>query len=1125
VSAPRIAVQKLRSLRTFDDVLEFLADELDWPVDGVDPDDAVFNYTPDELGIPADQVPSLRSISQLRPLTNQQPWGIFFLEFAGPRLPITPLRRLLEKLVTARRATRANNTWKLEHLLFIVTSDTGESVEFHFVAFRVSAGHAAELRSLPWRPQQSPKLYLERLATELLPCLTWPSDPHDAGNWATKWQKAFALRHGEVIANADRLAQRMADAAAQLRKSVETALAKEGKSGPFHRLLASVHEELVAGVDGAGFADMCAQTLVYGTLTARVTDPDGFGASPTLTVVPLANPFLAAFFEQVHDQVVALELPDGGLEALVADLRSTNVEAILDRFGDNSKGGDPVVHFYEEFLKRYDAKMRADAGAFYTPQPVVEFMVRAVDQVLKDSFGMSDGLADKSTWEEVCGRLGTHVPKGIDAKAAFLSMIDPATGTGTFLVEWLRRAEVSFRTNHHKGGWAELLSSFVLPSMHAFEVMLAPYAIAHLKVALEAHSQGIDGADFAIYLTDTLEHPAAQASFENMNDPLAEEGHRAAALKQNERFTVVIGNPPYDREQREVGDGGRRKGGVVRHGAAGIPALINDITKPMIDAGLGLQVKNLYNDYVYFWRWAAWKSTELDDGPAVVAFISASSFLDGKSMGGLRSLLRKRFDTIYVVDLGGQGRGGQTEENVFDIRTPVCITIAIRTNQRRGGPSIRYTRISGSRSEKLHALRTGALAELDWTDVGGVGLDSLIPLSDSDYYDWPELTHLFPWCHSGAQFKRTWPIAPSTELLKRRWDELLRSDGPARAELFKESRDRGIDSVVKTLDGRSAMTPLAREGPRSSAPPLVEYAYRSFDRMWCIADPRVGDYLRAPLWLSLSEEQLFLTTLTSTKIGRGPVVTATPYVPDLDHFSGRGAKNIIPLWRDSRARQANVTAGLLDLLSGLWGRAVSAADLLAYVYGLCATEAFYEQFAEEISTTLGPVRLPLTTDGSLAHEVVRFGSELLWLHTWGERGELRSETREWRSPVAEVEPITSYPERFSYDEASQILTVGSGQFGPVSSSVWNFEVSGLKPLQTWLGRRMAGGRGRRSSVLDDLRPDRWTFTGELIQVVDAIDATVERSGEGRSLLSRVIAGPVLPSSSLPIPGDAEMSPP
>jgi len=405
----------LRDITSFDDVIEYLTDELDWPIDADDLEEATFEWDPDELGIPADRVPHLASLRQLRPLETDQPWGIFFLEFDGPRLPLTALRRLLDKLVTKKRATGSGTrrTWDLNDLLFIITTSTGDTVELHFIAFFEQPDKPAEIRSIPWRPGQSPAQHLKRLATELLPHLAWPDDPADVNHWCEEWRSAFKLRHGEAIASAIRLAERMADTAQGLRREVAAALAAEKPNGPFNTLMGEVREQLVGSVTPATFADMCAQTLVYGVLTSRITDPASFGASPTLAAVPLSNPFLAAFFDNVHDQASVLDLEGIGLEQLVADLRETNVEAILDQFGASARGGDPVIHFYEEFLQRYDRKMRADAGAFYTPQPVVEFMTRTVDTILRDRFGLAAGVADGATWAEAAERNGFAVPEDV----------------------------------------------------------------------------------------------------------------------------------------------------------------------------------------------------------------------------------------------------------------------------------------------------------------------------------------------------------------------------------------------------------------------------------------------------------------------------------------------------------------------------------------------------------------------------------------------------------------------------------------------------------------------------------------------------------------------------------------
>lgn len=431
-----LTAAQLRNVRSLDDVLTFLHDELDWPIDAGDLEEATFDWDPSELNLPPERVPHLATLRQLRPLEDNQPWGIFFVEFDGPRLPLTVLRRLLDRLVSKKRAAGGGTlrTWILDNLLFVVTTSSGDTVELHFLAFFEQAGKPVEIRSLPWRPAQSPNQHLQRLATELLPKLSWPDDPAAAHAWRDAWREAFQLRHGEAIKSASALAVRMADTAGSLRSEVAAALTAEKTTGPLTTLLGEVKRQLVSGVTPETFADMCAQTLVYGLLTSRISDPVAFGASPVLAVVPLSNPFLAAFFDDVYDQASVLDLNGIGLDQLVADLRVSKVEAILDQFGSSVAGGDPVVHFYEEFLQRYDRRMRADAGAFYTPQPVVEFMVRTVDVVLRETFGLGLGIADGSSWAEVSKRNGFAIPDDVDPSASFVSMIDPATEPGRSLL-------------------------------------------------------------------------------------------------------------------------------------------------------------------------------------------------------------------------------------------------------------------------------------------------------------------------------------------------------------------------------------------------------------------------------------------------------------------------------------------------------------------------------------------------------------------------------------------------------------------------------------------------------------------------------------------------------------------
>ena len=1125
----------LRRIRTFAQLFQYLIDVLDWPLDldaleDEDLADITYDWDSEELGIAADD---LRRFQQMRPLTVNQPWGVFFLEFAGSRLPITKVRRLLGSLVKKKRTIgdRSRPAWRLDDLLFIVITGTDDSMQLHLLAFRGDDPRSAGFLPLAWRPVQSPHRHLQRLAEELLPWLAWPDDESDIQRWRSAWREPFKLPIGQTIKDAARLAERMAKTARDLRDQIGEAMKGEQGSGPFSTLMEEIRAQLVSDVDAKRFADMCAQTLVYGVLSSRVTDPEGFGSSPVFSTVPLANSFLEAFFEQVHDEAALLDIPGSGLPQLVADLRKTNVEAILDQFGSTAKGGDPVIHFYEEFLKQYDRKLRADAGAFYTPQPVVECMVRLVDEVLRSRFGLPLGIADPSSWAEVAECNGFTVPDGVDPDKPFVSMIDPATGTGTFLIEWIRRAHHSFLESDPEGDWPQHLRVHVLPSMHAFESMLASYAIAHLKVAIELHDHGTGDGEMQILLTDSLDHAPKEIQFDTMSDPVAEEGERAAALKESERFTVVIGNPPYDREQRAAGDTSKRKGGVVRHGAPGIRPLIQgivDISKA-VKLG-GFRMANLYNDYIYFWRWAVWQATEMPTGPGAVVFITASSYLDGAAMGGMRKFLRNSFDELWILDLGGNSRGAKPEENVFDIRTPVAIAIGIKCGTIQTDRCvIRYLRIHGTRTDKLAHIEKIRLKKVS-KGVSDEGIGSFIPHSDSEYYTWPKITNVFPWVHPGCKAGRTWPIAETQSILNRRWITLLNQIPNNRGSLLKESPyGKKLSSKPQSLlniASRMRLPSLDTLDLGDSYEGIERYGYRSFDRQWIIADNRLLDSPRPDLWKVLGVEQIFLVTLTSTNLSRGPVLTITIYIPDFDHFIGsHGAQNVMPFYSDTDAAQPNITYGMLEVLSRSFDREVLAEDLLSYVHALGGTSAFSERFANELAERKGPIHIPITTDPLLFKRAVALGRDLLWWHTWGERFAPTGVTRLPVGRTKPIQPVEEMPDSHSYDSDTQELSVGTGLFGPVSPEVFNFEVSGLKVLKSWLDYRMSVRSGRKSSPLDDIRPNRWTQTDELLRLLAILEHTVEVTPIAAELLEAIVSGPLILAKDLPQPTDAQRKPP
>ncbi len=494
--------------------------------------------------------------------------------------------------------------------------------------------------------------------------------------------------------------------------------------------------------------------------------------------------------------------------------------------------------------------------------------------------------------------------------------------------------------------------------------------------------------------------------------------------------------------------------------------------------------------------------------------------------------MRRLCDQIWIIDLGGEGRGSRKSDNVFAILTPVAIAVAVRYGEARETEpaAVHYARIEGTRGDKLAALDAiYGFASVDWEDCPDDWQAPFRPAGVGDYFDLPLLSDLMPWQHSGVQFQRTWPICPDPETLAARWRTLLASAD--RAAAFKETRDRKTARKYPPLkDGEEAEAPLDQL-PRNAAIPRIErYAYRSFDRQWMFADSRLGDLLRPDLWRAHGERQIYLTTILTQAISGGPSLTACAFIPDRNYFSGRAGSSI-PLYRTADATEVNVLPGLLDLLGAAYERKVTPEDILAYIYGALAQPAFTARYAKELGSR--ELRVPITKDATLFEAVRSAGARLLHLHTYGERfvpeGEQRS--RVPRGAARCVKPVPGdpdgYPEAFDYNDGTRTLHVGEGAFEPVAPEVFEFEVSGLKVVRSWLKYRMKRGAGRKSSPLDDTRPERWTsqFTTELLELLWVLEATLTGYPEQARLLDAVISGPCFGADELPDAPDAMRKPP
>jgi hypothetical protein len=574
--------------------------------------------------------------------------------------------------------------------------------------------------------------------------------------------------------------------------------------------------------------------------------------------------------------------------------------------------------------------------------------------------------------------------------------------------------------------------------------------------------------------------PGAAALARAHGLPVQERDALSCALELDAPMLVCLGNPPY---LRRAADSSTR-------------GIVGDL----VSFADGVHRKNLYNDYVYFWRWALRITCEVRSGPAVLCFITAGSYLRGPAFGGLRRRLRQLLDELWLIDLEGDQRAARASNNVFPIRTPVAIALGLRlTHTPQSAPAhVRYTRLVGSTTEKraqLEAVRS--LQDVQWLPTLAGWSEPLSPARRSAYSDWPALTELFPWQLCGAQLKRTWPIGVTSEALRQRWRRLLEMPTSERRQVFGPTRDRDIDSSPPDLlDGARHLPPLGELPGDTECPVPARYAYRAFDRQWVLPDSRIGDFMRPSLWRSAGPRQVFLTTMLSNVLGPGPAAVATALVPDLDHFRGSfGARGVIPLWRDASAATANVSHEWLARLSDEFGFKASAPALMAYCYALLSAPTYTRRFEEELRTP-GP-RLPLTRDASLFRRGAELGELLLRLHTY----------REVRAGAARVirQVGAAYPRAYRYDASHEVIALGDGAVGPVSAEAWAFGVSGYRVAGNWLRRRLPHSG---KSPLDAIGPTAWSveLTDELLELLWLLEATLERHAELDALLDEAVSG-------------------
>ena len=852
------------------------------------------------------------------------------------------------------------------------------------------------------------------------------------------------------------------------------------------------------------FADAYAQTLTYALLLARFDGASDLRPNQAAETLSHKHKLLGHVLTLLADPQTRQEIGTG-VDILVRVIGAVDPARLMER------DPDLWLYFYEDFLAAYDPRMREERGVYYTPVQVVRCQVRLVEQLLIEHFGKAMTYAD----DEVV-------------------FLDPAAGTGTYPLAAITEAIDRVQTRYGTGAVPQR-ATMLANNVHAFELLVGPYAVAHLRVTQKLQEAGAtlpaDGVH--VYLTDTLESPdvAPPGRLPLSLRPLVDEHRRAGKVKKETRVLVCMGNPPYSRQAFDASEG-------TDDPEARLDRLLGDFIRLARGRTMFSHIASLYNTYVYFWRWALWKVFESPDSPGhgIVSFITASSYLNGPGFLGMREVMRHVFDELWIIDLEGGSLGARRTENVFAIQTPVAIAIGVRY----GAPNpdtpaiVHYTKITGNREEKLAELDLiQSFNDLDWQECSNEWTAPLIPAGVSDFSSWPLLIDLFPWQTPGVKVGRTWPIATTADNARKRWQELAASSPDQRHRLFPDRRfgRKTTTDIIATTPPVASKERIIEITEHSPLPPIIHYAHRSFDRKYILSDPRIIDLPRPPLWTAHSERQIYLTSLLTGVLGKGPAATIAAFVPDLHHFNGRGGKDIIPLWRNAAGTETNITTGLLDHLAQVYEEFVSPENFFAYCYAILAGPEYTRRFSEDLATS--SPRIPLTTDVSLFRQGVELGRRIICLHTYGAclMPGLERATTVPAGHARAVRPVPvtpeGYPNDFHWDEATETLHVGEGTFAPVSRAVWEFEVSGLRPVYSWLGYRKREPAGRKSSPLDEIRPREWPaeFTEELLELLWVLEHTIDMSSDLATFLEAVIQGEVLTAEDLPTPTENQRKAP
>lgn len=833
----------------------------------------------------------------------------------------------------------------------------------------------------------------------------------------------FLTGKPEPIKSGKRLAEIMGGKARRIRDNVRRFLAdKADTDTDLFRIYESVKKMLVHDLTPEAFADMYAQTLVYGLFVARYHDeksPDTFTRAEARDLVPESNPFLRQFFNHIVG-------PDFNkrlryiVDELCAVFACANVRELMEEYfkkNGATQGQDPVIHFYEDFLKEYDADLRKKMGAYYTPLPVVRFIVRAVDDVLKKEFGLADGLADTSKLPD-----GRHK----------VQVLDPAVGTGTFLTEVIDLIYNKFQAAKQGGRWPTYVYHDLLPRIHGFELMMAAYTIAHLKISIEFRKTGFTTFNkkrFGIYLTNSLEQASPQANLLSLGfaQSIAEEAQQAEVIKNETPIMVVLGNPPYSVSSSNKGEW--------------IQNLIKDYKKD-----LGERKINLDDDYIKFLRFSEHFIEK--NGSGIVAMITNNSYIDGITHRQMRKHLLETFDDIYILDLHGNSKkkekamDGSKDENVFNIQQGVAISIFVRKEGSKQGPgSVHHAELYGTRESKFSVLDAGDMEsikweKLDYTEPYFFFVPKDFGLENEHNKGFP-LTEIFSKYGSGV-------ITRNDDVtIKFHKSELF-----SLLEDFKNLNEDELREKYNIRDGVSWKLKSAREDVIQNwdVNKPAEILYRPFDIRHTLYTQKSGGFLNRPVFATMHNmisQNLSLTTarMMPPKQDWDRVFVSNSIV-DIHSTSDQTYVFHLYNYLDDGSRVPNLKKEIVDEMEKFVGK-ITPEEIFDYIYAVLYSPSYREKYKEFLKIDFP--RVPYPKDKKQFDTLVALGKELRELHLLESPKVRKYITSYHENGSNAVEKITRKDDMV-YINAEQY-------FGGVPEVAWNFYIGGYQPAQKWLKDR------------------------------------------------------------------------